>query len=75
MTPDEREALRRLIDARRREIAKPPKGRGDAELAYLRLHPRRVRTHNANGYRNGCRCETCRAAHTEKAARDRASVG
>ncbi len=25
---------------------------------------RDVRTHNANGYRNGCRCQVCTSAHT-----------
>jgi hypothetical protein len=33
-----------------------------------------VRTHNANGYNRGCRCEDCTAAHAKR-ARDRRTAG
>lgn len=56
MTATEREALRLLIDARRRAIVGPRVGRRpDA------LHGTRTR------YTSGCRCTDCRAANTEYA--------
>ena len=33
-----------------------------------------VRKHGAGGYAQGCRCETCKSGHRQKAARERAAV-
>ena len=37
--------------------------RAASESRKRRRREGRVFTHNANGYRNGCRCEVCREAH------------
>ncbi len=61
MTPDERHAIRMLVDARRRElVADDPVPRGSVEL------PASVRISHGTetAYVRGCRCDECRAAAT-----------
>lgn len=79
MTHEQRLELRQLIsDARRALLTRGSTG-NEVENAKRAARRRRgtVATHNANGYRNGCRCEICTVAHTisfrERAAKKRAA--